>query len=145
MALKYHLVSGKDLRKGAPEDATLLYARVRASGRVTFQELCKSVTRMSSGSPGDTAGVLDALLYVMEENLSKGNIVELSNLGYFRMIAGSPGVETEKDFHPRLFKKPRILFTPGTLLKAITTQLEYNLLPVKTIQGQPAPEDPDDD
>ncbi|MCD8194526.1 MAG: hypothetical protein LUD74_08290 [Tannerellaceae bacterium] len=53
----------------------------------------------------------------MKQHLANGNTVHLGEFGSFRVTAGSGGVEDPEDFHPSMFRKPRIVFTPGTMLR----------------------------
>ena len=117
MALKYSLVLRRDMRKDAQEGSMLYYGQVRCSDRVSFEELCEAISSYSTASSGDVKLVLDGLLFVMKQNLHKGNIVEMGEFGRFRMTAGSSGSPLAEDFDTRQFKKARIVFTPGKLLR----------------------------
>ncbi|MCD8194528.1 MAG: hypothetical protein LUD74_08300 [Tannerellaceae bacterium] len=116
MALKYHVVRRTDLRKGASQGAMLYHGQVRVGDRITLDELGESISALSTASEGDISVVLDGLLMLLRQHLVKGNIVELGDLGKFRMVAGSPGVEEAEDFNVSLFKKGHIVYTPGVKL-----------------------------
>ncbi|MEQ3166630.1 hypothetical protein AAA214_26250, partial [Parabacteroides goldsteinii] len=45
-----------------------------------------------------------------------------------RMVAGSKGSKTLKDFDPMMFKKPRIVFTPGAMLRQLISEASYDRL-----------------
>ncbi len=131
MALKYHVVSRTDLRKGAPQGAVLYHGQVRVGDRVTLDELSESISALSTASEGDISVVLEGLLMLLRQHLVKGNIVELGDLGKFRMVAGSPGVESAEDFNVSLFKKGHIVYTPGVkLLKHVRKNTHYEKLDI---------------
>ena len=44
MALKYKTILRKDMRKGAAEDAKLVYGITKATGQYSFQQLCDDIT-----------------------------------------------------------------------------------------------------
>lgn len=132
MSLKYHLVQRPDKRKGATEGSKLYYGQVRAQGTIDFNRLCETIAAYSTASKGDVMLVIDGLLFVLKQSLADGNIVQMGEFGNFRMSAGSSGVETEKEFSTSLFKKGRIIFTPGSMLKEITTKNKFEKLDVIT-------------
>ncbi|MCC8198244.1 MAG: hypothetical protein LIP06_06625 [Tannerellaceae bacterium] len=126
MALKYHVVCKKDLRKEASADAKLYHGQIRAGDRITLDELSESISALSTASEGDISVVLDGLLMLMRQNLAKGNIVELGDLGNFHMSAGSPGVEDAEAFSAAMFRKGRIVYSPGNrLIKHIRKHVHY--------------------
>ncbi|MCD8167254.1 MAG: hypothetical protein LUE93_14795 [Bacteroides sp.] len=125
MSLKYHIVCKKDMRKGAPEEATLYYGQVRANERIGYEELCQQVSDYTLSTDADVTCILDGLVLLMRQYLTRGNIVELGVFGNFRMSSGGAGVEKEEDFHPSQFRTPRILFTPGVMLKDATHRVGF--------------------
>ena len=52
----------------------------------------------------------------MNESLADGESIHLGDFGSFRMVAGSKGSSTEKDFNTSLFHRAHIVFYPGTML-----------------------------
>lgn len=128
MALKYSLVLRKDLRKEAQEGSMLYFGQVRSSDRITFVELCDLISARSTASSGDVKLVIDGLLTALKLNLSKGNIVDFGELGSFRMTAGSIGSPLAEDFSSRLFKKGKIVFTPGADLRELCATLNFEKL-----------------
>ncbi|MCD7975832.1 MAG: hypothetical protein LUG51_01260 [Tannerellaceae bacterium] len=135
MALRYHLVSRRDLRKNAPEGAKLYYGQTRSGDRIELPELSEAISALSTASEGDVTVVLEGLLMLMRQHLVKGNIVELGDLGNFRMVAGSPGVTDEEEFHTSLFKKGHIVYTPGIgLLRFMRENIHYEKLDVIEVE-----------
>ncbi|MCD7975831.1 MAG: hypothetical protein LUG51_01255 [Tannerellaceae bacterium] len=133
MALKYHLVRRLDMRKDAPEGATLLYGQVRANDRIKLKMLCDLLAGYTTANKGDATCVIKGLIFHMKQYLSHGNIIHLGEFGSFRVSAGSTGVEDPKDFHVSKFKKPRIIFTPGTMLSDTPELLSFKKIDVKLV------------
>lgn len=76
--------------------------------------------------------VIEGMLSVMEERLEEGDIVQMGRLGSFRMVAGSKGAETEKDFNVSMFNKARIVFSPGTMLNTIRANAKFERISTTT-------------
>lgn len=130
MSLKYHLVLRPDKSKDAAEGSKLYYGQVRSQQTTDFNRLCETIAAHSTASKGDVMLVLDGLLFALTQQLADGNIVKVGEFGNFRMTAGSKGSATQEEFNTSLFKKGRIIFTPGTMLKHITTQPKFEKLDV---------------
>lgn len=131
MALMYHLVQRPDKSKGAAADAKLYYGQIRAQQTLTFGKLCESIAASSTASQGDVMLVIDGLLAVMKQHLDNGEVVEMGDFGKFRMLAGSKGTIKAEDFSTALFKKGRIIFTPGAKLKNLTAKPRFEkIIPI---------------
>ncbi|MCD7975812.1 MAG: hypothetical protein LUG51_01155 [Tannerellaceae bacterium] len=133
MALKYHLVRRLDMRKGAQEGDTLLYGQVRSNERVSLRTLCELISGYTSATAGDVFCVIKGLIFHMKQHLANGNTIHLGEFGSFRTIAGSKSVKDPADFHPGMFKRPRIIFTPGTMLRDTPELLSFRKIEVKKV------------
>ncbi len=132
MALTFHLVQRKDMRKDAAEGSKLYYAQTRSLKKVEFEKLCELIAVRSTAFAGDVMLVIEGMLSVMEERLGEGDIIQMGRLGNFRMVAGSKGAETEKNFNVSMFNKARIVFTPGTMLNTIRANAKYERISTTT-------------
>lgn len=128
MSFKYHVVRKKDMRKEAPEGAQLFYGQIRAGEKIGFRALCDSICAHSTIFRGDVPVIIKGLLHIMQVNLLLGLTVHLGDFGSFRMIAGSKGVEDPGKFHPSMFKKPRVVFTPGVMLRDVPDVVYFEKL-----------------
>ncbi|MCD8043237.1 MAG: hypothetical protein LUH10_09240 [Tannerellaceae bacterium] len=108
----------------------------RVHGRVKYEELCTLIAEYTLATDADVACIVDALLSVTRRELMKGSIVQLGVLGNFRMHAGSCGVQSPEKFHTSMFKKARIIYTLGVMMKEITGKLTYTKASVKDISGK---------
>ena len=125
MPLKYRLVKRKDMSKDAAEGAELYYAQTSISKKVNLNRICSRISKYSTASRGDILLVLDGLITVMNESLADGESIHLGDFGSFRMVAGSKGSSTEKDFNSSLFNRAHIVFYPGTMLMDIVRDASY--------------------
>ena len=125
MPLKYRLVKRKDMSKDAAEGAELYYAQTSISKKVDLNRICSRISKYSTASRGDILLVLDGLITVMNESLADGESIHLGDFGSFRMVAGSKGSSTEKDFNSSLFNRAHIVFYPGTMLLDIVRDASY--------------------
>ena len=133
MALKYHLVQRLDKSKDAAAGSKLYYGQIRAQQKLEFNKLCEIIASYSTASRGDVMLVIEGLLSVMEERLEEGDVIQMGRLGNFRMVAGSKGIENEKDFNVSLFNKARIVFSPGTMLNEIRKNAKYEKMDIETV------------
>lgn len=128
MSLKYHLVQRKDLRKDAAPGAKLYYPQIRSGEKISFEKLCEAVSGHTTASRGDVQIVISGLLYMLKMYLDLGLIVQVGELGNFRLTAGAPGVKEKDDFHVSLFKKGKVVFTPGKILREIAEKSTFDAL-----------------
>lgn len=91
---------------------------------------------LSTATAGDVACIMDGLMLLMRQHLMKGYIVELGDLGNYRLSVGSHGVKRPEDFEVHLFKKPRILFSPGPLLKELCKNVHYEKAKCKIVERE---------
>lgn len=128
MALKYRLVLRPDMRKDAAEGSKLYYAQVRSQNKIEFKKLCELVSGYCTATKGEVELVIDGLIYVLKEQLESGNIVQMGEFGNFHMVAGSRGTATEEEFNTSHFKKSRIVFSPGAILRDLAAKTRYEKL-----------------
>jgi len=128
MPLKYHLVRRRNMAKDAPEGSTLLYGQIRAGRRISFDRLCSEVSRISTASRGDVQLVIATMLDTMNDHLAEGDIIQMGELGNFRFSAGSKGAADEEEFNTSFFKKGKVIFTPGNMLRTATKRVSYEKL-----------------
>jgi len=97
MAIKYSLIERIN-----PADLSMprkIYAVNKSSGELSLRQLSKRIADISTVSSIDTMAVLEALVQVIPEELSDGNIVRLGDFGSFYANLKSSGAETEEDFN----------------------------------------------
>lgn len=131
MSVKYKLVQRKDFSEGAGSDAKLWYAQGESSGNMTFEELCDEISESCTLTSADVKAALDRLTWVLSRNLQAGRIVQMGELGNFRLTIGSKGTITEDEFDTSLIKKPKVTFYPGKKLQQARTETSFERIDVK--------------
>lgn len=144
MAVKYKLVQRKDLSKGAAPDSKLYYASTNVTGMMDFETVCEVIADRSTASDGDVALVLKGLIRCLREALVRGEVVQLSGLGNFRLSVGSSGVSTPDEFQSSLLRKPKIIFSPGTKLKEILDRVNTERIEEPEESGSNEEDKPDE-
>lgn len=137
----YIVVSRKNLQK--PLEAPKFYAMARSGRKVSVKDVCKRISERSSYSKGELEGCIGEFLLEILNVLSEGNIVQLGDLGNFRMSikTGTP-TKTEKEFTTSCIKQGRVLFHPGNDLRKLCKTMDFVLYKPDTkpeTEGKPKP------
>ena len=126
MAQNYVIMARKNLLK--PNEAPKYYAVARSGKKVCVKEVCKRITERSSYSKGELEGCIGEFLLEILNVLEEGNIVQMGDLGNFRMSlkTGTPTV-TEKEFKAYCIEKGKVLFHPGSDLQKLCKAMDFTL------------------
>ena len=112
MAQNYVVMARKNLLK--PSEAPKYYAVARSGRKVTVKEVCKRITERSSYSKGELEGCIGEFLLEIVNVLDEGNIVQMGDLGNFRMsLKTATATATEKEFKASCIEKGKVLFYPS--------------------------------
>ena len=114
MAQNYVVMARKNLLK--PSEAPKYYAVARSGRKVTVKEVCKRITERSSYSKGELEGCIGEFLLEIVNVLDEGNIVQMGDLGNFRMSIKTSCIE-----------KGKVLFYPGSDLRKLCKTLDFAL------------------
>lgn len=117
MAQKFRLIERRNLGKDAEETPKKFYAQAVNNGYVTFAELCTDISENCTLTSADVKAVMDRMNYTLDKNLKAGRIVQFGEIGNFRLAVGSTGAVDEKEFAASQIKTPKIVFTPGSVLR----------------------------
>lgn len=124
MALKFRKVRRKVM--GGPEAGKMkYYAMACSSGFSGMDKMCELICSRSALSSADVKGVLDSLNWAMGVELKSGNIVQLGELGNFRLTLSSEGAEKKKELDANSIRKARIIFTPGAELRLACRKVNF--------------------
>ena len=86
---------------------------------MTVKEVCKRITERSSYSKGELEGCIGEFLLEIVNVLDEGNIVQMGDLGNFRMsLKTATATATEKEFKASCIEKGKVLFYPGSDLRS---------------------------
>lgn len=126
MAQNYTIMARKNLLK--PDEAPKYYAVARSGRKVSVKEVCKRISERSSYSKGELEGCIGEFLLETVNVLEEGNIVQMGDLGNFRMSlkTGIP-TKTAKEFNASCIEKGKVLFFPGNDLRKLCKALDYSL------------------
>ena len=114
MSVKYKLIQRKDMSTDAGPGSKLYYAQAVSAGEMTLDELCEDIAESSTVTSADVKAVLDRLGWILSKNLKAGRIVQVGELGNFRMTLGSSGAPTIEEFNSSLIRKPKVSFSLAT-------------------------------
>ncbi|MFL7868859.1 MAG: HU family DNA-binding protein [Anaerolineales bacterium] len=123
MTVKFNIVPKKDPRN--LEAPPKYYPTVVSQGHADLRAIAERITGMSTVSSVDTMAVLEAFLTVIPQELAEGNIVELGELGSFRLTALASGEARPEDVSKRNIKEVKVRFKPGKLFKQVLKGLEF--------------------
>lgn len=123
MPVPYSISKRKNPAK--PNEAPKYYAQAQSSGEADFKTITRAAADRCTVTASDAKAVLDSLMTTMQEKLANGEIVRLQDLGSFRVVLGSKGVEVEDKFNSSMITKARIVFTPCAELKMLLKTLTF--------------------
>lgn len=125
MSVKYKLIQRKDMSTDAGPGSKLYYAQAVSAGEMTLDELCEDIAESSTVTSADVKAVLDRLGWILSKNLKAGRIVQVGELGNFRMTLGSSGAPTIEEFNSSLIRKPKVSFHPGKRLQETRSLVSF--------------------
>lgn len=100
------------------------YASSVTNNTIGIEELTTEIAKLSTVNGADISAVLYGIVEVLPQLLSKGNSIQLGDLGYFRVGISSKPSDTEEEVNATNIRRSKVLFRPGrkigTMLKALT-------------------------
>ncbi|GAB3827994.1 HU family DNA-binding protein [Hymenobacter jeollabukensis] len=120
MPIEYSLV-----QRGLPGTTTgpkKWYASVRSRGVTTERGMADKISRSTSLSSSDVKAALESLLQEIPRELAEGQIVQLGDLGSFRVTLQSDGTDTESAFTAAQIRKIKVNFVPSALFEQLLGQ-----------------------
>lgn len=133
MALQFRKVKRK-VMNGPEKDQEKYYALARTSGISSLDKMCNLICSRSAMSSADVKAVFDSLNWAMGLELDSGNIVQLGELGSFRLSLSSDGADTEKELDAHMIRRARIIFTPGSALRRVRDEVSF--VPVRPVEKE---------
>lgn len=135
-SVTYSVVERIDPRD--PESSGKYYATAQARGVMGIREMAERIQQACTVTRADTLAVLTALEDVVSEGLQGGEIVRLGDLGSLQVSLSGKGAPTAEEYTDSLITKARILFRPGTTLKAAISNLSFQRVSVKSTKTEEA-------
>lgn len=125
MAVPYIVIKQQGPPGSKWEGEKVDYARLVSNRTVSTYELQEKISKMSTMSPADVAGVLTAVRDLIPLELADGNIVKLDGIGTFRVVASSGVLEDITRISRADFSNARLNYLPDKLLRQTLKNLRY--------------------
>ena len=115
MTVKYNVVPKRDPRKldDPPKYYHASTCMIWPNASPTF-------------STADSLGMLEALLQVISDELSQGNIVELGDFGTFRLTIRASGEDHPHEVGEHNIRQAKVQFKPGWPFKNVLKRLDFH-------------------
>lgn len=123
MSVKYNVIE-----RGNPSDTSApkkYYPSVVSSGKINMRTVAKRAAEMSTVSMPDTVAVIEALLSIIPDEMSQGNIVKLGEFGSFWIKAKTEASETEEEVNSSKITRVLPRFTPGKEFKTALQTFDF--------------------
>lgn len=132
MSVKYRTVKRRVLA-GEDEGQTKTYGVAKASYYCDMDKLCELVASRSAMSSGDVKSMLDSLNWVIGLEMRSGAIVQVGELGNFRLSLRTEGVPEGGKFTADQIKRAKVVFTPGNSLRGVSNSVNFEEDDVKVV------------
>jgi predicted histone-like DNA-binding protein len=88
------------------------------TGTIDLRRICEEISFESTHSVADVVGVITALGVKLQQHLEDGKIVDLGDVGKFKIGFKSTAADNEKDLTPkRNIKKYHLNYQPSKIMK----------------------------
>jgi len=102
-----------------------LYPVKQAQEELTLRDFAKRISRESTVSMMDTMAVLEGLLQIIPDEITKGKIIKLGEFGTFRTTLSAEGVKTAKEFSTDKIKSLNVRFRPAREFRNLLAAAKY--------------------
>ena len=117
MPVNYKLIK-KCIGKFGAGKTEKYYAIVSHSGTFDLDAVCEAVENRSHLNSAAVKSILDSFCYIIRRELQEGRIVQLGELGSFRLSLSSDGVDNPDEFIAnRNIRSSSLIFCPGKKIK----------------------------
>lgn len=129
MARSIHYSVSQRIDPREPEVAGKFYAQAQAKGTANLEELAEKISYSTTMTRGDVKGVLAALEDEISERLLNGEIIQLGDVGTFRVTLQSKGAVSAEDFYASNITRANVAFRASNRLKAQLASANFQLVP----------------
>lgn len=143
MSVNYRVVRRTlNFDKANPKEVVVAQTEPRAT--TGLEDLITLIGQISAISRGDVLSVISTLTRLIADELAKGNIVEIGELGRLRFNIRSKAAKSVKEFTHNNILSPTLHFLPGMLLKDARRRIRFTLADErgKTAEGKGKPVTP---
>ena len=143
MSVNYRVVRRTlNFDKANPKEVVVAQTEPRAT--TGLEDLISLIGQISAISRGDVLSVISTLTRLIADELAKGNIVEIGELGRLRFNMRSKAAKSVTEFTHNNILPPTLHFLPGMLLKDARRRIRFTLADEKgkTAEGKGKPVTP---
>ncbi len=126
MAISFKMLPKKNMLLNPPQ--IRYYPIAVSQGETTISQLSEIISSRSTVTKADIYASLISLTEVIGEELAKGRIVRLLELGSFQITLQGLPAESSEAIGKSNIKNGRIVFKPGQKLKKMLQSLDYKRL-----------------
>ncbi|CAD5299629.1 MULTISPECIES: HU family DNA-binding protein [unclassified Imperialibacter] len=101
------------------------YAFVKRDRVISLREIIEEITAMSTLTKGDALNAVENFLDLIPKYVRKGHIVNLGQLGTFRINLSSKGSEKPEQVSIFSIKGTKVLYTQSEEMKRELAQLKF--------------------
>lgn len=101
------------------------YPKVTKTGEIDLDQLTEEISDASTLTQADCYAVVISLVKVLEQHLSKGEIVRIDPLGSFQISVKGTGSDNAKSVSSDNVTSASIIFRPGKKLKKMLGLLVF--------------------
>ena len=142
MAMKFKLVTRKNLGPDQKEVPEKVYAQMVCGDYVPFEEFVEEIADSSGVGSAGVKAVIDRSVVILVRHLQHGRRVHFGDLGHFRNNFGSEGVTDEKSFTTSMIREPKVRFFPGKELRIAKSRTSFEKMSLeKKDEGEGGGED----
>lgn len=110
-------VNSRKANIGKRKGQTLYYAQQEMAGRMTLGAVENEIVQRTSLAKGDVRNAIASLAEVVNNALLNGLMVDLGDLGSFKIVANGKQMSSEAEVDATTVKKPRIMHYPKAEMK----------------------------
>lgn len=117
MAITYKIRGRRDPRNYNKEGSAKFYAQIVSNQQIQIEDMARNIARRITAQEADVQAVLVALGPVMRELLLNSYVVQLSQLGRFRVSFNGLGADSEEKYDTGYITRIKNVFTPTKAIK----------------------------
>lgn len=125
MPVSYRFIKQQGPPGSSMEGKEAVVGRSVSNETISTSMMAEEIARRSTMSVPDTYGVIYAIREMLQQELLKGNIVQIEGLGSFRISASTGLLPEEKRLKAEDFNTIRINFHPDPIYKTLLRKLDF--------------------
>lgn len=110
-------VNSRKATMGKHKDKTVYFAQQEMAGRMTLSAVENEIVQRTSLAKGDVRNAIASLAEVVNSALLNGLMVDLGDLGSFKIVTNGKYAATKAEVNASTIKKPRIAHYPKAEMK----------------------------